>query len=172
VTFLDTFRYLDQLGRLAKAGVQVIMHNTLSGSDYGLLDEITFQPRPNYWAALLWRRLMGRTVLDPGVPERAGLHVYAHCNAAAVGGVTVLAINTSRDQPQALRIAMQSERYTLRASRLEGKMVQLNGTTLHLDENNALPRFAPVPTQAGAITLAPTSITFLATSAAGNPACR
>ena len=66
-TFMDTFRYLDQLGRLAKAGVQVVLHNTLAASDYGLLDEGTFVPRPNYWGALLWRRLMGRTVLDPGV---------------------------------------------------------------------------------------------------------
>jgi len=40
-TFLDTFRYLDQLGRLAKAGVQVVMHNTLAASDYGMLDERT-----------------------------------------------------------------------------------------------------------------------------------
>jgi hypothetical protein len=47
-TFLDTFRYLDQLGRLAEAGVQVVMHNTLAASDYGLLDEKTFRPRPNY----------------------------------------------------------------------------------------------------------------------------
>ncbi len=47
-TFLDTFRYLDQLGRLARAGVQVVMHNTLAASDYGLLDETTFRPRPSY----------------------------------------------------------------------------------------------------------------------------
>src|SRR5712664_1769674 len=40
-SFLDTFRYLDQLGRLAKAGVQVVIHNTLAASDYGLLDENT-----------------------------------------------------------------------------------------------------------------------------------
>jgi hypothetical protein len=31
----------DQLRRLAKAGVQVVMHNTLAASDYGLLDETT-----------------------------------------------------------------------------------------------------------------------------------
>ena len=36
-TFLDTFRYLNQLGILAKRGVQVHMHNTLASSDYGLL---------------------------------------------------------------------------------------------------------------------------------------
>ena len=54
-TFLDTFRYLDQLARLAKRGVQVHMHNTLAASDYGLLDENNFAPRPSYWAALLSR---------------------------------------------------------------------------------------------------------------------
>jgi len=65
-TFLDSFRYLDQLGRLARQGVAVVFHNTLVASDYGLLDETTFEPKPNYWGALLWRQLMGTTVLDPG----------------------------------------------------------------------------------------------------------
>ena len=45
-TFLDTFRYLDQLGRLAKAGVQMVAHNTLAASDYGLLDEKTLRRGP------------------------------------------------------------------------------------------------------------------------------
>ena len=48
-TFLDTFRYLDQLGRLAREDVKVVMHNTLVASDYGLLDENTYEPKPNYW---------------------------------------------------------------------------------------------------------------------------
>lgn len=33
---------------------------------------MTLQPRPNYWAALLWRRLMGEIVLDRcacGIPR-------------------------------------------------------------------------------------------------------
>src|SRR6202012_2545252 len=74
-TFLDTFRYLDQLGRLARAGVQGGVHNTLAASDYALLDEQGSAPRPNYWGALLWRRLMGTRVLDTGVPIQMGLHV-------------------------------------------------------------------------------------------------
>jgi len=47
-SFLDTFRYLDQLGRLAKRGVAVVFHNTLASSEYGLLDQRDFSPRPNY----------------------------------------------------------------------------------------------------------------------------
>jgi hypothetical protein len=31
-TFLDSFRYLDQLGRLAKMGAQVVIHNTLAAT--------------------------------------------------------------------------------------------------------------------------------------------
>jgi heparanase 1 len=72
-TFLDTFRYLDQLGRQAQRGVQTVMHNTLATGEYGLIDRETMTPRPNYWAALLWRRLMGTTVLDPRVPLREGM---------------------------------------------------------------------------------------------------
>ncbi len=69
-TFLDTFRYLDEHARLARSGVQVVAHNTLAASDYGLLDDETFAPRPNYWAALLWHRLMGTTVLKPNMDYR------------------------------------------------------------------------------------------------------
>ncbi len=52
VTYIDCFIYLEQLGRLAKKGVQVVMHNTLARSEYALLDHDTHNPRPNYWAAL------------------------------------------------------------------------------------------------------------------------
>ena len=131
-TFLDTFRYLDQLGRLAKAGVQVVMHNTLAASDYGLLDERTLAPRPNYWGALLWRQLMGTTVLDPGVPVQAGLHVYAHCQRGTPGGVALLVINTDRDAPHSLKMANASERFTLDAANLLDATVRLNGNTLTL----------------------------------------
>jgi heparanase 1 len=34
-TFLDTFRYLDQLGRLSRQSVQVVMHNTLDARRVG-----------------------------------------------------------------------------------------------------------------------------------------
>ena len=171
-TFVDSFRYLDQLGRLAKAGVQVVMHNTLSGSDYGLLDEQTFDPRPNYWAALLWHRLMGRIVLDPDMPTRAGLHTYAHCHPEVRGGVSVLVINTSRDASRTLELPIASERYTLQASDLQSKTVELNDKPLALDDNDALPSIAGTPTPSGVITFRHATITFLAMPKAANRACR
>lgn len=170
-TYLDTFRYLDQLGRLAKAGVQVVMHNTLAASDYGLLDEKTLAPRPNYWGAWLWRRLMGTSVLDSGVPIEAGLHVYAHCQRGKPGGVSLLVLNSERTAPRTLRLAAASERYTLDAAKLDDGTVRLNGHALELGASDDLPDIRAVRTPAGTLTFAPATITFLAIPAAANRAC-
>jgi hypothetical protein len=171
-TFLDTFRYLDQLGRLARAGVQVVMHNTLASSDYGMLDENTFAPRPKYWGALLWRQLMGTTVLDAGVPIGVGLHIYAHCQRGVPGGVSLLVINTDRTALHTLTLAAASVRYTLDASDLSNTEVRLNGKALKLSANDRLPPVEGVPAAAGAGTFKPATISFLAMPAAGNNACR
>jgi heparanase len=170
-TFTDSFRYLDQLGRLAKAGVQVVAHNTLVASDYGLLEENSFTPKSNYWAALLWRRLMGATVLDSGVPVQEGLHVYAHCQRGTPGGVSLLAINNSRTAARSLTLPVASARYTLDAARLDDRTVRLNGQSLALGANDALPTLAGAATAPGRIDLAPATITFLTVPDAGNPAC-
>ena len=171
-TFLDTFRYLDQLGRLAKQDVQVVAHNTLVASDYGLLDSKTFAPKPNYWGALLWRDFMGTTVLEPGVPIQAGQHVYAHCLRGSPGGVALLVINNDKAASSTLRIPTVAERHTLTSNDLQGKAVLLNGNELKLGPKDDVPRISGVPTIAGVVTFAPATITFLAVPAAGNSACR
>lgn len=171
-TFLDTFRYLDQHGSMAQKGVKVMMHNTLASSDYGLLDENTFAPRPNYWAALLWRKLMGATVLNPGPSPAPNLHLYAQCLREVPGGVALLAINADRTASEALDVPLPAERYTLTAKNLLDTHVELNGGELALGAGNSLPPLTGAPTQTGRITLAPLSITFLAVANADNPSCR
>ena len=86
------------------------MHNTLASSDYGLLDENSFAPRPNYWGALLWRKFMGTTVLDAGASPMASLHLYAHCFRGSAGGVAILVINTDQAAPQFLDLSAPAER--------------------------------------------------------------
>ena len=171
-SFIDSFRYLNQLGTLAQHGVQVVAHNTLSASDYGLLDEKTFAPRPNYWAALLWRKLMGTTVLNPGESPNPRLKLYAHCLRNTSGGVALLVINTDRSAALSLAAPAASERYTLAARALLDKTVELNGTELKLGADDILPELTGTPTQAGNLTFAPASITFLAMPKANNAACR
>jgi hypothetical protein len=170
-TFVDTFRYLDQLGRLAKQDVRVVAHNTLVASDYGLLDDKSFTPKPNYWGALLWRKLMGTTVLDAG-PSRDGLHLYAHSLRGHPGGVALLVINNDKTASQSLNLTTAAERYTLTAKNLTDRVVQLNGNELKLGSNDALPALKGIQTKPGQLTFAPASITFLAMREAHNENAR
>jgi heparanase 1 len=170
--FIDSFRYLTQLGELAQKNVQVVMHNTLDASDYGLLDENTLEPRPNYWAAVLWRRLMGTTVLDPGAGKQPNLYVFAQCLRGKRGGVAVLAINADREQAGWISLPKGSTRYTLTAPNLMGTAVDLNGAELKAAADGSLPAMEGVAQSAGTVDLKPLSITFFAVPGAENSACR
>jgi len=172
-SFADSFRYLDQLGRLAKQGVQVVAHNTLAASDYALIDEATLTPRPNYWSALLWHKLMGKTVLDAGSSPAPAVHLYAHCLREHPGGVALLAINTDNGSSHELAFPRRAESYTLTAANgLLENGIALNGKTLELDAHDKLPEIKSKRVHEGAAKLAPTSITFLAFPNAGNAACQ
>jgi heparanase 1 len=169
-TFIDAFRYLNELGTLAKQGVQVVFHNTLAASDYALLDEDTFSPRPDYWAALLWHRLMGATVLDAGPAADPQVRLYAHCLPDKDGGVTLLAINAS-DRAITLDSDTSGESYVLSAPELETKNISLNGRTLSLDAHDAIPRIVGKRVK-GEFKLSPRAIAFLAFRDANNPVCK
>ena len=124
------FRYLNQLGLMAHDGVQVVMDNTLDSSDYGLLHEGDLTPRPNFWAAVLWRRLMGTTVLQAEESPSPNLHLYAHCLRGVSGGVAILAINADQKKAQMLAVPGSSKRYMLSAEPLQSNRIRLNGTLL------------------------------------------
>jgi heparanase 1 len=171
-TFLDTFRYLIEHASLARRGVKVIMHNTLAASDYGLLDQNTLEPRPNYWATLLWHKLMGTAVLDPHVSVPPNGYVYAQCRGGQPGGVTLLVINADRQRSFDLDLPTASERYTLTAKQPEDTTVELNGKPLRLTSSGDLPQFKGEAIKAGRVTFAPTSITFLTIKNASNANCQ
>ena len=113
---------------------------------------------------------MGTTVLDPGAPVQANLHIYAHCQRAVPGGVSLLVINTDK-APHSLVLSTASLRYTLDAAGLSDSVVRLNGNTLMLNDRNELPTLAGAPTLAKTVTFEPATITFLAIPSAANGAC-
>jgi hypothetical protein len=148
------------------------MHNTLASSDYGLLDENTYEPRPDYWAALLWKRMMGPVVLDPGTPKDQAVQIYAHCSAGKQGGVTILALNTDTKNEQTLTIPLAGERYTLTSPELTSLSVLLNGVELKATPDGSVPAMHGDRFTAGTLRLAPASITFLQVPSTGNKNCR
>jgi hypothetical protein len=171
-TFLDTFRYLIEHASLARRGVKVIMHNTLASSDYGLPDQNTFEPRPNYWASVLWYKLMGTTLLDARVSAAPNTYVYAQCLAGRPGGVTLLVINADEQRSFDFNLPIAGERYTLTAKQLEDTTVELNGKPLQLTSSGDLPPFEGEPVGIGRVSFAPASITYLTIRNAGNSNCQ
>ena len=151
------------------------MHNTLASSDYGFLDEKTLAPRPNYWAALLWRKFMGTTVLDAGASPSPSLRLYAHCLRGQPGGVALLAINTDKAASHSVQLTTAGERYTLStpsSKNLQDTHAELNGTELKLGADDEPPHLEGAVTQAGEITFAPATISFVAIPTANTPSCQ
>ena len=162
-TFLDVFRTLNELGGFAAITNGVIFHNTLASSDYGFLAREVFDPRPNYFAVLLWNRLMGTTVYDSGEEIREGAHVYVHSRKDGKEGKVYLIINNSTTEATTVEIPTDAERYTLagKDGNIRATVMTLNGEPLVLGENNAVPELKPVAQPAGTIELAPATCTFL-----------
>jgi hypothetical protein len=169
--FVDSFRFLDQLGALAQKSVKVVMHNTLASSDYGLLDEETLEPRPNYWAAWLWKRTMGTRVLDPGIAPTPNLRVFAHCMKDSRGGVSILVLNLDEKREQTVQLPLTGERYTLSAPALSSKEVLLNGVELKAAQDGTVPAIQGQAMKAGTLHFAPSTISFVTVPNARNAAC-
>lgn len=169
-SFLDTFRYLNQLGLLAQHDVQVVMHNTLAASDYALINEDTLEPRPNYWAAVLWRRTMGTVVLSPPQSPSPELRLYAHCLRGTPGGVALLAINLG-DTPMPIDAGAGARIWTMQAQALEDEVITVNGRTPRLTESGALEGLEP-EAASGEVSVPAKSIAFIAAPRAHNAACR
>lgn len=158
-TYLDCFRYLEQLGRLAKKGVQVVMHNTLATGEYALLDQDTYEPRPNYWAALLWNRLMGTKVFEAGILTD-GVDIFAHSLKNSPKGMAVLIVNP-KESGYSIEIPTNAVKYLLTAEELQTKTIKLNGEVLKLKPDGTSPSIKGEKIKAGEVRLPPHSILFL-----------
>jgi heparanase 1 len=152
-TFVAGFWWLDELARIARRGERAVVRQTLSGSDYGLIDEFTLEPRPDYWTSVLWRRLVGRRVLDAQVDSNPLVRVYAHCaRGGPPGAVVLVVVNLDRTRAVSLRLdAMTSKDsaavYELSAPALASSEIRLNGMPLAADQDGALPALAPLVVQ-------------------------
>lgn len=161
-TCLDVLRTLNELGSFAAITDGVIFHNTLASSDYGFLKHGSFEPRPNYFAVLLWNRLMGPTVYDCGEPDGQGAHLYCHSRKDGKAGYVYLVINNSLTEPAAVALPGDAEVYSLSGNGdMRSSVLYLNGRALALGKEDALPDLHGEKVQAGVLELAPGSCTFI-----------
>lgn len=160
-TYLDVLRTLNELGSFAYITDGVIFHNTLASSDYGLLQHGSFEPRPNYFALVLWNRLMGTTVYECGNPGVSGAHLYCHSRRDGKEGAAYLLINNSLTNCTEVELPKDAEVYVLDGQTMRASTMRLNGKELKLDGNGNLPELTPVKQEAGKLVLAPGSCTFI-----------
>ena len=165
-SFAGTFGWLDQLGRLARRGYHAVVRQTLSGSDYGLVDDETLEPRPDYWASLLFRRLMGTRVLA-ATSDEDGVLAYAHCAREGAGDVVVLLLNPG-DTPGDVTLSgdiTSTASHTLwlaTASAPEASEVRIDGAPLRLEEGaERMPEIEGAVLEHAPLRLPPTSWAFV-----------
>ena len=173
--FEATFWYLNALGSLAERGMKVFVRQTLSGSDYGLIDDVTLKPNPDYWAALLWRRLMGTRVLRPHLTRAPRtLIAFASCRRRGPGA-TLVALNVDRRRSRTLRLRGAgglAEVYRVTAPSVSAERVRLNGRPLRTGHSGRVPRLRPQLADVGSLRLPPLSYTFATLPGATIDACR
>jgi heparanase len=174
--------WLDQLGLMAKAGQKVVVRQTLVGSHYGLIDEETLAPRPDYYNTLLWKRLMGVQPLSLDRQGRAPrLRAYAHCTPASwgapPGAVTLLVLNLSQEQEGVVQLIGW---HTPHATVHRFSAPSLGSATLLMDGQPvtlaALQKAwpgpgAPLKNPSGELRVAPVSYSFLLLPEAAVSAC-
>nr|7RG8_A Chain A, Heparanase 50 kDa subunit [Homo sapiens]8E07_A Chain A, Heparanase 50 kDa subunit [Homo sapiens]8E08_A Chain A, Heparanase 50 kDa subunit [Homo sapiens] len=185
-TFAAGFMWLDKLGLSARMGIEVVMRQVFFGAgNYHLVDE-NFDPLPDYWLSLLFKKLVGTKVLMASVQgqDRRKLRVYLHCTNTdnpryKEGDLTLYAINL-HNVTKYLRLPYpfsnkQVDQYLLRPHGPDGllsKSVQLNGQTLKMVDDQTLPPLKPKPLRPGSsLGLPAFSYAFFVIRNAKVPAC-
>lgn len=161
-TFVESIRYVTELALFNQRTDGIIFHNTLASSAYGLLEAETHNPRPQYWAALLYSKLAGTTVYDTHEELIEGAHVFAHSRKDKKDGICYIIVNNSRTDVTTIEVPV-CEKYVLSSDAIRSLDIQLNGTVLQMVDDITMPEINGEKTEAGKIELPPCSITFIVT---------
>uniref|UniRef100_A0A8B9EEH7 Heparanase n=1 Tax=Anser cygnoides TaxID=8845 RepID=A0A8B9EEH7_ANSCY len=152
-TYLAGFMWLDKLGLAARQGIDVVMRQVFFGAGSYHLVDASFEPLPDYWLSLLYKRLVGTRVLEASVAgaDARRLRVYLHCTNPQhpkyrEGDVTLFALNLY-NVSQSLQLpkqlwSKQVDQYLLLPHGKESilsRRVQLNGRLLQMVDKETLP---------------------------------
>ena len=101
--FANSIWLVDRFGIMANRGTQLMARQSLIGYNYSLLGNFPVEPiraAPDYFTTILWRKLVGHTVLQVAAHDDVGtadansglLRSYAYCSAEHPGGGVTLAL--------------------------------------------------------------------------------
>ncbi|XP_026113773.1 inactive heparanase-2-like [Carassius auratus] len=195
-TFAAGFLWLNTLGIAAAHGIDVVLRHSFFDYGYNHLVDQHFNPLPDYWLSLLFKRLVGPRVLAvhvaglqrkprPGRVIRDKLRIYAHCTSFhnhdyVRGSITIYIINLHRSRKK-IKLAgtlrnKTVHQYLLQPFGTDGLhsiSVQLNGEPLRMVDNETFPELKPRTLRAGrTIAMPPVSIGFYVIKNINAYACR
>ncbi|CAL1578004.1 unnamed protein product [Knipowitschia caucasica] len=195
-TYAAGFLWINTLGVAAVQGIDVVLRHSFFDYGYTHLVDQNFNPLPDYWVSLIFKRLVGPKVLavrvaglqrkpQPGRVIRDKLRIYAHCTSLsnhnyAKGSITIYIINLHRSRKK-IKLAgtlrnKTVHQYLLQPHGTEGlwaKHVQLNGERLMMLDNETFPELKPKTLKAGrTITMPPLTIGFYVIRSMNAYACR
>jgi len=140
------------------------------------------QPHPDYWVALLWKRLVGTRVLaaslQAAAPLLAQLDAHVWCAAGASGRLVVTYFSMANAAtplvlPPHVPATPRVE-YVLTSTALDSNDAFLNGALLTAGDDGSVPALGghAVPAGGAALSLPPSSYGFFVLEGAGAvPAC-
>ncbi|NXN92686.1 HPSE Heparanase, partial [Rhinopomastus cyanomelas] len=158
-TYVAGFMWLDKLGLSAREGIDVVMRQVFYGAGSYHLVDANFEPLPDYWLSLLYKKLVGTKVLQvglSGVNERK-LRAYLHCTNALhpkyrEGDVTLFVLNlynvTQHIQLPNYLSSSHVDQYLLLPHGKENilsRSVELNGHVLRMLDDKRLPELVEKP---------------------------
>ncbi|KAG7462472.1 hypothetical protein MATL_G00185200 [Megalops atlanticus] len=195
-TYAAGFLWLNTLGMSAMQGIDVVLRHSFFDYGYNHLVDQHFNPLPDYWLSLLFKRLVGPRVLAvhvaglqrkprPGRVIRDKLRIYAHCTSFhnhnyVRGSITIYIINLHRSRKK-IKLAGTLRNKTvhqyllqpLGADGLQAKSVQLNGEPLVMVDDETFPELKPRMLRAGrTIAMPPMAIGFYVIKNINAYACR
>ena len=156
-TYLQGFMFLDSLGISAYLKHSIYFKQSLFGTKYSALlnitDQSTADPTPAYWIALIYRNLVSNRVLTvTGNTDRDRyIRMYAHClNGSTNGSVVVYIMNLNQS---AQEIKLSNDPLSLSPQHwyllsytdpdMRGTEILLNGAKLVMSSNTSMPAIEP-----------------------------
>lgn len=124
-TFVSSLWWLDQAALLAAEGLRFQLRQSLWGGDYALLDP-QFNPRPDYWMTLVFKRLFQGRIWPLALSEKK-LRAYACRTGSAT---RLLLINLDQSRTFRLLPGQEFQTWLCSADPPQSGRVQLNGRSL------------------------------------------
>uniref|UniRef100_A0A4P6D6K9 Putative heparanase-like protein n=1 Tax=Rhodnius prolixus TaxID=13249 RepID=A0A4P6D6K9_RHOPR len=166
-TFVASFLWIDKLGVAAREGISLVVRQSLYRASYALLNSYSLLPNPDYWVSILYKKLVGRRVLDVTCDScgiSSALRVYGHCSKKSprivLYGVNLDNVPLGLSLP--MNVTTTALLYSLTSPSLTSRLVKLNGYELYLTFTDSLPKFRPIViTLENPVLILPHSIFFL-----------